>query len=90
MITLAFGSGMVSSDTCLSKHCCQQLPRIQSKVTEMMGELIKEIHSTQSGCDCNRTQSSSTIGSPLKTITGIIHPSSMSQNILLPKYMCIT
>ena len=43
MITLAFGSGMVSSDTCLSKHCCQHLPGIQSKVTEMMGELIKEI-----------------------------------------------
>ena len=32
MITLAFGSGIVSSDTCLSKHCCQQLPGIQSKV----------------------------------------------------------
>ena len=72
MITLAFDSGMVSSDTC--KHCCQQLPGIRSKVNQMMDEFIKEIQSMQSGCDCNRTRSPSTIGSPLKTITGIIHP----------------
>ena len=74
MITLAFGSGIVSSDTCLNKHCCQQLPGIQSKVTQMMDELIKEIHSMQSGCDCNRTRCPSTIGSPLKVITGIDRP----------------
>ena len=72
MFVLAFSSGMVSSDTC--KNCCQQLPGIRSKVTQMMDEFIKEIHSMQSGCDCNRTRSPSTIGSPLKTITGIIHP----------------
>ena len=74
MIVLMFVSGMVSSDTCLSKHCCQQIPGIQSKVTQMMDELIKEINSMQSGCDCNRTQCPSSIGSPLKTITGITHP----------------
>ena len=72
MIVLAFDSGMVSSDTC--KHCCQQLPGIQSKVTQMMDEFIKEIQNMQSGCDCNRTRSPSTIGSPLKTITGIDRP----------------
>ena len=73
MIVLAFGSGMVSSDTC-KQHCCQQLPGIRSKVTQMMDELIKEIQTIQSGCDCNRTRCPSTIGSPLKTITGIIKP----------------
>ena len=72
MITLAFGSEIVSSDTC--RHCCQQLPGIQSKATQMMDELIKEIQSMQSGCHCNRTRSPSTIGRPLKTITGIIQP----------------
>ena len=72
MIMLAFGSGMISSDTC--KHCCQQLPGIRSKATQMMDDLIKEIQSMQSGCDCNRTQSPSTIGGPLKTITGINRP----------------
>ena len=46
MIILAFDSGMVFSETCLSKHCCQQIPSVQSKVTQMMDELIKEIHST--------------------------------------------
>ena len=74
MIVLAFSSGMVSSDTCLSKQCCQQLPGIQSKVTQMMDELIKEIHSIQSECNCNRTQSPSTIRRALKTITGIDQP----------------
>ena len=72
MIMLAFGSEIVSSDT--SKNCCQQLPGIRSKVTQMMDELIKEIHSMQSGCVCNRTRSPSTIGGPLKTITGINGP----------------
>ena len=71
---LAFSNGMVSTDTCFCKHCCQELPGIRSKVTQMMDELIKEIHSMQSGCDCNRTRSPSTIGSPWKTITGIIRP----------------
>ena len=73
MIVLAFGSGMVSSDTC-KQHCCQQLPGIRSKVTQMMDELVKEIQTMQSGCDCNRTRCPSTIGSPWKTITGIIQP----------------
>ena len=73
MIVLAFGSGMVSSDTC-KQHCCQQIPGIRSKVTQVMDELIKEIQTMQSGCDCNRTRSPSTIGSPWKTITGIIRP----------------
>ena len=72
MIMLTFGSGIVSSDTC--KNCCQQLPGIQSKASQMMDELIKEIQSMQSGCDCNRTRSPSTIGGPLKTITGINGP----------------
>ena len=72
MITLAFGSEIVSSDTC--NYCCQQLPGIQSKATQMMDELIKEIQSMQSGCDCNRTQSPSTIGGPLKMITEIDRP----------------
>ena len=31
-------------------------------------------HFLQSGCDCNRTRSPSTIGSPLKTINGIDRP----------------
>ena len=74
MIVLAFSSGMVSSDPCLNKQCCQQLPGIQSKLTQMMDELVKEIQTMQSGCDCNRTRSPSTIGSPLKTITGIFKP----------------
>ena len=72
IIALAFGSEMVSGDIC--KQCCQQLPGMQSKVTQMMYEFIKEIQSMQSGCECNRTRSPSTIGSPLKTITGIIQP----------------
>ena len=37
----------------------------------MLDELIKEIQSMQSGCDCNRTRCPSTIGCPLKTITDI-------------------
>ena len=73
MLRFNFGSEMVSSDTCLSKHCCQQLPGIQSKVTQMMDELIKQIHSMQSGYDRNCTQSPSTTGSPLKMIIEIIH-----------------
>ena len=72
IIALVFGSEIVSSETC--KHCCQQLPGIRSKVTQMMDELIKEIQSMQSGCECNRTRSPSTIESPWKIITGIIHP----------------
>ena len=60
MIALAFGSVIMSSHTC--KYCWQQLPGIQSKVTQMMDELIKEIHGMQSGCDCNRTRSPFTIG----------------------------
>ena len=74
MIALGFGSEIVSSDACLSKHCCQQLPGIRSKVNQIMDELITEIQSIQSGCDCNRTRSPSTIGSPLKTINGIDRP----------------
>ena len=74
MIVLAFSSGMVSGDTCLSKQCCQQLPGIQSEVTHMIDEFIKDIQSIQSGCNCNRTRSPSTIGRPLKTITGIDQP----------------
>ena len=72
IIALVFGSEMVSSDIC--KHCCQQLPGIRSKVTQMMDELIKDIQSIQSGCDCNRTRSPSTIRSPLKTINEIDGP----------------
>ena len=74
MIALGFGSEIVSSDKCLSKHCCQQLPGIRSKVTQMMDELIKDIQSIQSGCECNRTRSPSTIGRPLKTIDEIDRP----------------
>ena len=74
IITLAFGSEMVSSGTCERKHFCQHIPGIKSKVTQMMDELIKEIQSMQSGCDCNRTRSPFSIGSPLKTITGIVQP----------------
>ena len=43
MTILAFDSGIVFSETCLRKHCCQQIPGVQSKVTRMMDELIKEI-----------------------------------------------
>ena len=33
---LAFGSEMVFSGTCESKHCCQHIPGIKSKVTQMI------------------------------------------------------
>ena len=72
MIALVCGSKIMFSDTC--KHCCQQLPGIRSKVNQIMDELITEIQTMQSGCDCNRTRSPSTIGRPLKTINGIDRP----------------
>ena len=38
---------MVCSDTSLSKHYCQQMPGVRFKLTQMMDEIIKEIHSMQ-------------------------------------------